>query len=886
MRLKTDLNTLSGKKRISIFYGMAFLIPAVLMLGICILMRITPFGDGSFLIADMQKQYADFFAYYKTIFRGENNIFYTFSKCLGGDMIGLFTYYLTSPFNLLFLFIKTGWIPAGITILILLKLGCCGISMAYYLNQRFSRRESPEIWVFSTSYAMMGYLMTNSFNIMWLDVLIWFPVVLFGIEKILRNKKPYTYIGSLFMVLLCNYYIGYMVCIFCVFYLIYRLVVLGKKEGLFRKLWVFFYSSLLAAGLGAILLVPTLFTLTGSQKDAKDLGLGITLPNLNPVRVLSKLFTMAFSEHELMNGMPNIFCGLLMFVLTVLFFFHKKIPVRERLMSGILMGIVMGSFCRAEVDFVWHAFMEPSGYHYRYAFLFSFLMIVYSYQGLIQMKEGLDTKRFLYAGGTFLLLFLLIFRHRYEYLNVVKALPDLCMIFAILLMLFFITKEMSKGQAYRKWFLLLAVIQFLNLSVNGTFTYRKLRNTFYSTASEYRIADSRVAYSTLNSVRRMDDGFYRMENLTPKGVNDAMHYSYAGLTHYSSNEKNFVLSFLEKVGLNYSGLYVEYGTGTTQTVDSLLGVKYLFGTEYLLETQGGINKPYPPVYHDRNGLVFYENPYVLPLGFLAEEGVRQVDMEEKDPFMLQDAMYGGAAGESGKIFKETVIQKIDRVNCTEEKENNLSCFRRIEEDQPVSMTYEMETEADGRVYAYITAQEMTQPAEVYLNGEFLCGYLNRSNWKILNLGEYKKGEKLLFTIQTSADTLMIENAYFATEDRIVLEEEYDKIMEAPVLVTRKSSSHLVAEAENTQEKVLVFSIPYETNWKITVDGERVKPEKVYDTFLAVDLKEGRHTIELYYVPKGFFVGMAISIVCIGIVTGMFVREKRKRSKFTVLEGEG
>lgn len=848
------------------------------MLGICILMKITPFGDGSFLIADMGKQYADFFAYYKTIFSGENNIFYTFSKCLGGDMIGLFTYYLTSPFNLLFLLIRTGWIPAGITILIILKFGCCGISMAYYLNKRFGRKESPEILVFSTSYAMMGYLMTNSFNIMWLDVLIWFPVVLFGIEKIVRDKKPYTYIGGLFMVLLCNYYIGYMVCIFCVFYLIYRLLVIGKKMGIWRKLWKFAYSSLLSAGLCAIFLLPTLFTLTGSQKDAKDLGAGITLPNLNPVRVLSKLFTMAFSEYELMNGMPNIFCGLLMFVLTVLFFFNKKISVRERLMSGILMGIVMGSFCRAEVDFVWHAFMEPSGYHYRYAFLFSFLMIVYSYQGFLRMKEGLDTKRFLYAGGTFLLLFFLIFRHRYEYLNLVKALPDIFMIFALLLMLFFMVKEREKGQVYRKWFLALAVIQILNLSVNGTFIYRKLRNTFYVTASEYRIADAGIADSSMRSVKRLADGFCRMENLTPRGDNDAMHFSYAGLTHYSSNEKNFVLSFLEKMGLNYNRLYVEYGTGSTQTADSLLGVRYLFGIESLFETKEGMNKPYLPVFHDRNGLVFYENPYALPLGFLAEKGVRQVDMEEADPFALQDAMYGAAAGEAEKIFKETVIQKIETGNCMEEKGNPVSCFWRQEEDRPVSVTYEMETVADGRVYAYITAQEMTQPAEVYLNGEFLCGYLNRSNWKILNLGEYKKGEKILFTIQADADTLMVENAYFVTEDRTVLEKEYEKIIKTPVLVTRKSSSHLVAETENMQEKVLVFSIPYETNWKVTVDGERVRPEKIYDTFLAIDLKAGSHTIDLHYIPKGFFAGTGISIICVGILAGMIVNEKRKQSK--------
>ena len=47
-----------------VFYGTAFLIPAICMLGICLLMRITPFGKESFLIADMQKQYVDYLSYY------------------------------------------------------------------------------------------------------------------------------------------------------------------------------------------------------------------------------------------------------------------------------------------------------------------------------------------------------------------------------------------------------------------------------------------------------------------------------------------------------------------------------------------------------------------------------------------------------------------------------------------------------------------------------------------------------------------------------------------------------------------------------------------------------------------------------------------------------
>lgn len=873
MRLKTDHSILSEIRKTSVFYGAAFFLPAVLMLGICVIMKITPFGDGSFLIADMQKQYSDYFAYYKTLFSGENNILYTFSKCLGGDMIGFFTYYLTSPFNLLFLVTDNGHIPAGITVVIVLKTGFCGVSMAYYLSKRFLKQVSPSVLLFSTSYAMSGYLMTNSFNVMWLDALVFLPLVLWGIEKLLLGERPYFYIAALFMVLFCNYYIGYMVCIFCVFYFGCRLLVPGEKEGLLRKLWRFAYGSLLAAGLLAVLLLPTLCTLQGSLKDGQDLDAGITLPNLNPVRVMSKLFTMAFNEHELMNGMPNIFCGLLMFVLTVLFFFNKKIPAKERFLSGILMGIVMGSFCRAEVDFVWHAFMEPSGYHYRYAFLFSFLMIVYSYQGFLQLETGMEGKRFFYAAGIFVLLFFFIFHHRYTYLDAKKALPDMILILGMLPVLFF----MKQKRGYKKLFLLLAALQLFDLTLNGAYVYMKLRNTSYISAVSYRQEDARIAPAV--EAVKADGGVYRMENLNPKNDNDSMHFSYAGLTHYSSNEKNFVLFFLERMGLNYNRLYAEYGTGTTQTVDSLCGIKYLLGTKE------SINKPYVPVWEHQGGLTAYENPYALPLGFLADPKIRLTDMGKEDPFALQNAMYGGAAGENREILKDAVIRNRKLENCAEEKEAGVSYFQRKEDGQPVRVTYEVETAGDGRVYAYLTAKGMTQPAEVYVNGTFLCGYLNRSNWKILNLGEYKKGEEISFTVQADRDTLAIEEAYFVTEDETVLKEGYEKIMRDPVSVERKSSSALSVETESGEDRILVFSIPYEEDWQVKVDGKRVFQEKVYDTFLAVPLKAGSHRVEISYIPKGIFAGAVISLICAGILLGMIFTERR-RGTLKALEERG
>ena len=50
---------------------------------------------------DLKRQYADYYAYYRTILSGKNNVFYSFSTTLGSGTIGFFAYYMTSPFIML-----------------------------------------------------------------------------------------------------------------------------------------------------------------------------------------------------------------------------------------------------------------------------------------------------------------------------------------------------------------------------------------------------------------------------------------------------------------------------------------------------------------------------------------------------------------------------------------------------------------------------------------------------------------------------------------------------------------------------------------------------------------------------------------------------------------
>ena len=65
-----------------------------------------PFGEESLATMDASIQYLDFFSFLKDVLSGKNNIFYSFSKMLGGSYFSVFSYYLASPFNFLVVFFE------------------------------------------------------------------------------------------------------------------------------------------------------------------------------------------------------------------------------------------------------------------------------------------------------------------------------------------------------------------------------------------------------------------------------------------------------------------------------------------------------------------------------------------------------------------------------------------------------------------------------------------------------------------------------------------------------------------------------------------------------------------------------------------------------------
>lgn len=177
-------------KESAALYLLAFLIPVLVMLLVLKSRGFYPFGDKTMFIMDMRDQYLEFFASLRNIIHGDDSIFFSWSRSMGGNYLGLFAYYVASPLSFITIFFPLKKLTLAIVLLTVLKIGLAGLSFSVFGNYVWKRenKSDQKTWIvlpFAVSYALISYSMVYSMCLMWLDGVILLPAILVGVEKLL-----------------------------------------------------------------------------------------------------------------------------------------------------------------------------------------------------------------------------------------------------------------------------------------------------------------------------------------------------------------------------------------------------------------------------------------------------------------------------------------------------------------------------------------------------------------------------------------------------------------------------------------------------------------------------------------------------------------------------
>lgn len=858
-----------GASRPTIYIA-AFFLPVLMFFAVCAYLGLVPFGTASALDLDLPNQYLCYFGYLPSIASGENDLLYTFSKTLGGDMISMLAYYFLSPLNAVFLFTSLEALPVAVTCVIAAKLGLCGLSFAACAMKR---RPDASVLIFSTGYALMSYNITYASNIMWLDAVYLLPVIVLGIERVAEGRSPLLYAVSLALCLLVNYYTGYMVCIFAVLYFAFRLLKAEKgsvRPG--RAVLSFALSSLLAGGLAAVVLVPTFMSLSGTKAAVSADWTSLELV-YTPRDLIRKFFSCSVLANGEVHIAPNVYCGILTTAFLPLYFADGKISRRERLASAGLLAVLLVSMAVRGAYIIWHAFALPAGFPQRSSFLVGFVLSSLAYRAFCTL-EGVSRKRLAAVIAALVCVAVLgaVFT---SLLADKRMLLDFALILLALVALFFMGRALPR----RAVVLVFASIQFAALFENAVFLRRYPHSSSPSLDYADYLTQTVPVESAVNAIKRRDDGFYRIGEAKSgeeyaHAVNAPMKYAYNGLSHFDSTEKTEVKRFMAALGYaSYNDYWASYASGSTAAADSLLGVKYVYSTASehglydLVDADGELN--------------VFRNPDALPLAFVADGVVLETALESTDVFANQNAAYSAALGCDAAILRPAEITEEALVNLKADSTGGFTLYERLDYEKPTAVNFSVTPASDGVLYVYATFPDgistvELETADVYVNGESVGSLGEIYDRGVKALGSFKAGESVEVLLVPRTNAFVCETIAFCSENPDALSAAVADIRRkaANAELERLSSSHLCWTGEVCANgDVLMLTVPYERGWRVTVDGEATELSPALGVLSAVELPAGEHSVELEYDPPGLCLGIALTAVSLLVLTLYIMRRR-------------
>lgn len=812
MKIETEAKSNRGSWfRTGDAYLTAFFVPVLVMIIIFIQRGIFPFGENSFLRTDMYHQYAPFFSEFQYKLQHGGSLLYSWDVGLGVNFSGLYAYYLASPFNWLIVLWPKKYIIEFMTIMIVLKIGFCGLTMAYYLK-RHSRRENYFLSFFAIFYALSAYMAAYSWNIMWLDCLWLFPLICLGLEELVNSGRWLLYVVTLGLCISSNYYISIMICFFMVIYFAALLILKGwvSVRSFFATIGKFALFSILAGGVAGAVLIPEIYALRATASG--EFSFPKTFSSY--FSILDMLARhMGNIECEIgLDHWPNIYCGVAVYLLMLLYIGNRRISLKEKSVYITMLIIFLASFSINVLNYIWHGFHYPNSLPARQSFVYIFLVLYMCYRACDE-AEGNSLKHlqiaFLGSFGFILLAQKFVDQKHFTF-GVYYAAMGFIAFYALMIWLY-----RTKKVGYNVFmFVLLAAVS-VESAVNTTIT------SVTTTSRTAYTEDNKDVITLTQSVKQ--DPFCRFEKITRKSKDDGAWMNFHSVSLFSSTARSDLSAFFTKLGCEAS-VNAYSITGSTPLVDSLFDVKY------------GIYSEEPD--NDRLKLTgksgkirLYENPSVFPLAFT-------VPSDLDDNWM------------------------IDQQNPADVQNDLCSLMGTDQVLVPMKGTtdgdrFSFRADEAGQYYVFCTNSKVEKVTAQLPEGNKTFEDLDRRFF--MELGSLKPGNEAVLLADDEGQVL---NAKAYRFDYDALEKLKQKLASNPLQISSITDTHIEGTVDASENCVLMTSVPYDKGWTVRIDGEKVNTKNYLKAFLAVSLKTGKHTVTMDFEPEGRKLGMLVTFLCI------------------------
>lgn len=843
---------------------LAFFLPALILEIAYIAIGIFPFGKWDLLIVDLYHQYAPFISELQDKLRSSSSLLYSWSGGLGVNFLPLFAYYLASPLNLITVLFPPDHLTEAVLVLTLIKAGLAGSCFAFFLKGVYGEKNLITV-AFSLLYALSGFVLAFSWNIMWMDAIYLLPLIMLGLVNLIRKGEGFLFCITLALALLSNFYMAFFICFFIFLYYpvcLFKYHDFKKPSLLIKRTCQFAGFSLLSVGLSAILLLPTFFQLK-STSAAGDIFPKTLTNYFDLFDYITRHFTAV--SPTIREGAPNLYCGIVVLILLPIYFLSKSIPLKEKLWNLALLLVLTLSFNINILNFIWNGFHYPNQLPYRFSFVYIFLVLTMSYEAFKKLHE--------FSGkqiGTICLsvLGIILISQKFDDLSIEFLTVYLSAAFIILYTVALTIDRSYNIRPFWKTLIIFLVVT-AEIITNTVATNFKIDSTEGYSGREGYSSGSEVAQirDQLSSIAGEDKGFYRLEILPAKTTNDPALYNYPGLSIFSSTISEKPVKMLQNLGFSSNSINSYTYEGSTAILDSLLGIKYLIYRDMPIE-----EKLYKQT-AATDKLRIFTNPYALPLGFQSSNELKKFSSDRLNPFEAQNLLIEDICG-----VKDVLIP-IDQKQGTKNNLNFSSqatqsySFNRIDKDNASSASIDFLMDKSQQVYLYYKAPyDMKGSGFVTVNGKKVAFDPRHST--IINLGFCQAGTSAELQInfdKSSAETGTF-GVYASSLNIPAFEQAISLIRKKSMIIDNFTDTSIRGQVKAPSDGLMVMSIPFDKGWHVKVDDQEVKTQAVDDCLLSFELLKGSHKVELWFFPEKLFIGLIITLL--SLLTLIFLYIKR------------
>ncbi len=799
-------------------------IPITILLATYAITGVHPFGDKLLMCGFNADWYEQLFRYHSTL-TGDGSVFYTLSDGLGSQFYTTFANGFCNPFWLITAVFSASELPHAVPFIMIIESAFAGF-FSYTLLSRLCPRQKLAASAFSAAYGGGSLLVLGFLAPQYTGAAVFLPLVGAGIYLLCEQGRTLLLFFSVIFFLASAATLWPTLLLFTVIFYVWCSMFAGDRSQTWAKTALLIVCLGLSFGSAAVLLMPTMITgielgnLFNSAGDIDTASVGA---------IINSLFAGSFTSS---GAAPLIFCSSMTLLMLPLYYLNSGLGLGERQVSFVSLIIVAVCFAVPVFGWVWLCAADTTGCIVGFGFVFCLIAVASAARSLAEASKcSVRTMMlsWLIIGILFGVSVILRWGKAPSELLVFSAAAITLM--AAITLVVLSSKSISSGFSLILMFCI-ACECVLGGAYSITQASRELPLTTVSEYSEKYRTESWINSTISSSEMTYSSPFFRL-----RGERSSAQNSITSSASTPSAE-----ALLDALGISE-------GRGFTPFTDALFGIKYIVsdrGSEYNGSAVG----------MDGDDLLFM-NGSAMTIGYTVPAAVIDRSSFSANPFTAQNELASTISGANRELFHAAEIAECSGLGASITE--TLTGTEIIRSSAAGYVQFSVIAPSSGILYMYINCDNHRSEAASF-NGQSVPVFLGAIN----PLGYCNRGDSVEVVMTVTDERLTIGGVHFAVLDASLCNDTIVELSTHQLSYVAVKGNHIRATVTVPEGQILMTTLPYQSGWRATADGEPIKTSPVVGALLALRMSAGTHSIELWYEPPYFTAALIISLIAFAL----------------------